>query len=366
MFYLKGERKVQKLIGIITLHSLKNPGSVLQSFALQKYLNNEGYENQIIDYRPLYSILGKNKINGLLRLILCYKNEKVWAEKYKQFIRENLILTSRKYKAKGALLSKTPQFDIYIAGSDQLWNLDYDCGNDESYYLKFVKTGHKISYATSVGKSNIPEAELQAICRNIENFEYLSVREESTSIVLTNYLSRSVDWVCDPVFLLDVCNYESLCSENIFGDYAVIYLSAGSELLEDVIMYVKSKYNCKIILAGGNIKRCSCDVHIKDLGPIDFLTLIKHAKIVISSSFHATAFSHIFHKNFVVILPPNNGERIISLLQISNALHKVIDNKEDIASAFCEVDFSVADKKLQEHISFSRMKLVKTIKVLMP
>lgn len=348
-------------IDLITLHSIYNPGSALQAYGLQKYLLQNGYDTEIIDYRPYYSTIGKNKIKGIARKILYFRNEIIIKKKYEDFMSKNMILTKKRYTSYRELEQKCPSADVYIAGSDQLWNMSYDCGRDNSYYLEFVKTGRRISYATSVGKKHIPQDEILAISKRIEGFHSISVREKSTSEVFSKLLDRDIKWVCDPVFLLPVSEYEKMTRRLIEAPYAVVYLSAESELLNSVVRDIKSTLGCKIVLMGGNRTRCECDIHLKDIGPEDFLSLIKYAEIVISSSFHATAFSHIFHKKFGVILPNGNGERIESLLELSGLSNHIIKNKEDITNIYSDIDFASIDDHIDSFVNESKDYLVSAL-----
>lgn len=349
------------MINIITLHNIPNPGSVLQAYALQQFLFENGYKNEIIDYRPYYSVIGKNKIKGIIRELLFRKNQNSLLCKYNEFINKNMKLTKNTYNSLKSLFDNPPLADKYLTGSDQLWNLSYDCGKDDAYYLKFTNNKNKYSYATSVGKNNIPPDELNIIIENISTFKNISTREKSTSEILSKKLCRNVEWVCDPVFLLNKDKYINMINPVNFENYAVIYLSKSSDLLNGIIEKIKNEYGYKIILAGGNVTRCPCDLHLKDLGPHDFLSYLFYAKLVISSSFHATAFSHIFHKEFIAILPEGNSERIESLLQLTGLEDRIIRDTNELNCLQNKIDFNIVDQKLDDFIYNSKQFLLQKI-----
>ncbi len=349
------------MINIITLHSIPNPGSVLQAYALQQFLFENGYNNEIVDYRPLYSILGKSKIKGIMREFLFRKNQKSLLSKYNTFIENNMKLTHNTYNNFKSLVDNPPIADKYLTGSDQLWNLSYNSGKDDAYFLKFINSNNKYAFATSVGKSSIPVDELNTILKNINTFKSISTREKSTSEILSKKLSRNIEWVCDPVFLLDKNKYMDMIKPVDFKDYVVIYLSKSSNFLNSIVEKIKKEYGYKIILLGGNITRCSCDLHVKDLGPYDFLSYLYNAKLVISSSFHATAFSHIFHKEFIAILPEGNSERIESLLQLTGMENRIIRNIDELSCLRDKIDFNIVDQKLCGFINNSKQFLIKKI-----
>lgn len=341
-------------IHIITLHSIYNPGSALQAFGLQRFLESSGYDTEIIDYRPSYSTVGRNKLKGYLRKIIFYKNEAKIKSKYEGFINDEMKLSSRAFKSLEQLEKSYDCGDIFISGSDQLWNSDYDCGRDQAYYLGFTGSKNKMSYATSVGKKQISDDEINKIVENIKSYSIVSVREKSTAETLKKKLGKEVFWVCDPVFLLNRKEYQRMTRDIDKENYALVYLSPESTMLDSVIKDIKEKTGYKVILIGGNRTRCECDEHIKDLGPYDFLSMIKNSKLVISSSFHATAFSHIFHKKFGVILPKANGERIESLLNLTGLSSHIIKTFDDISSIYDDIDYSVVDMLLGNFIEESK------------
>lgn len=349
------------MISIITLHDICNPGSVYQAYALNKFIRDCGYDCNVIDYVPSYSYVGNRKIRGIVKNILFGRIQKRIKQKYKNFISKNIKLTEKKYCKYVELLKNQPKADLYIAGSDQLWNRAYDCGNDEAFYLSFIQNTAKISYATSLGKKDVSKEDLSFISERIRDYKYLSVREKSGCSMLEEFLGRPVQWVCDPVFLLNKEEYEKFATPRMEEKYIVIYLSAASRLLESVIVYAKLQ-GYKVVLLGGNITRCSCDIHIKDMGPEDFISYLIYADVIISSSFHATAFSHIFEKKFGVILPQGNGERIESLLSLSSLQNQVIKSDLDIANAFKEIDYSNALDRLSPFIESSKVYLTDAIK----
>ena len=246
--------------------------------------------------------------------------------------------------------------DLFIAGSDQLWNTDYPCGNDNAFYLDFVQGVKKISYSTSVGKKIIDKKNLDKIKAYEASFSFIAVREKDTAIQLTKKLGRDVSWVCDPVFLLNRDIYESMFVQKPMFDkpYAFVYLSPKSPMLDSLVAHYRFK-GLKIVLGGGyNTNRCDCDVHIKDMGPLDFLNCIKYADVVVSTSFHATAFCHIFHKEFVTILPPKNGERVVSLLEQTGLMDRSVVDSVDFDTVQNPIDWDMVDIKLKEYIDASK------------
>lgn len=333
-------------IGIITIHCQTNFGSVFQAYALHQFLKDEGFDNFVIDYRPGYIINSGSGFRKRIKTLLFYAELKSERKKYDLFINNYITLTSQSYKSYIELKANPPEADVYISGSDQLWNPDYACGNDDSYKLKFIDKKTKISYATSIGKKEISRDKLSALVSSVSEYYALSVREKSSSELLINEMNRDVRWVCDPVFLLDKSHYEQMCDVNRYGEYVLVYLADNGDLLDKTIEVVKEHYKCKVILACGSIARCFCDEHIKNPGPVEMLTLVYHAKAIITGSFHATSFSHIFNKDFFSILPSRNGERLVSLLEMSGFSNKAIINANDLDKINFKFDFAFSNASI--------------------
>lgn len=343
----------------ITLHSSQNPGSTLQAFALQHFLIRCGYEAEIIDYRPRYISAGKNKIRNIAGKVLFWDKYLKKKQKFNQFSKKYMRLTPEMYKNYRELKSNPPEAEVYIAGSDQIWNCSYPCGNDKAYYLGFAENKIKMSYAASIGKKKIPQKELKWICDNIKDFSFISVREESSEYLLKSAGIKDVQYVCDPVLLVNKTKYEEMKINPQLKDYIAVYLVGRSKLLDKTISLLKKKYGCKVVLVGGFTKRCDCDVHIKDIGPCDFLGLISNAEFVVASSFHATVFAHIFKKDFAVILPEGNGARIEQFLQVTNLTDRIIRRESDISKAIEKIDFTSHTERLNKFVDESKKVFIK-------
>lgn len=336
---------------------MHNPGSVFQAYALQQYLclNNTV---QIIDYRPKYLYTENSKIRYLLKLLLFNRAYTHRRDKFNAFINKYMCLTSHRYHNEKELDNSNLSADIYITGSDQLWNTDYPCGNDNAFYLKFVNKGIKASYSTSVGKKTIDLSNMSVLKRNLADFDRLSVREKSTATLLSKELNQKVSWVCDPVFLLPNNYYYRFIKATRPYDmpYVMVYMSSASDTLSDIVDYYHNM-GYSIVLVGGFTKRCQCDYHDKEVGPEDFLNYIYYADLVISSSFHATAFCHIFHKDFITLNPKPNGERIESLLALTGLMNRIVLNDVQMELLTQPIDWNSVDIRLFKHIEDSKQYL---------
>lgn len=323
-------------IRIITIHGIPNFGSVFQSYALCQYLINQGYADiQLIDYNPSYN--KPHSFRSLVGKLLNYKSYLIRAKKFRKFVENNLHLTDKSFNTL-ADLSKHPfEADVYIAGGDQLWNVYHNCGQDDAYKLTFAQ-GKKISYATSMGQTDFSNEQLEKLSAKLNSFSHISVRESSSVRLLADVGVNALQCV-DPVFLLPADSYERFLHPNTQPKYMLVYLVTPSDLLERCISYLSKKHNLEVILCSGFSRKCTCDKFLKDLGPDEILSYIKNAEIVLSASFHATAFSVIFKKQFFTLLPDaHTNERITDFLETRGLDNRLITNDTNI--------FEMLDKEI--------------------
>ena len=302
----------------ITLHRTDNCGSTLQAYALQHFLNSHGVDNEIIDYVPGYLESKGNLIKSFLRFLIYGKYIRARKKKFNIFIDENLKVTKRKYKTYLQLKLNYPKADCYITGSDQLWNTMYMCGRDPAYYLSFANA-RKIAYGVSVARCPIPIDNLEIICRHANNFEWISTREKSSVMQLTELeiSDKEIEHVCDPVLLNPVCVYDKVKTECLIKEmYILVYLAQDIDikLLYNLIKKININ-NYKVVFAGAYRNKIKCDYHIRDMGPAEFISLIYNAEYVVSNSYHATIFSLLYKKQFATVLPPQNNSRIMDILE---------------------------------------------------
>lgn len=346
----------------ITLHSSYNCGSTLQAFALQYFLTQEDYEVEIIDYHPSYiSSEGRPFRNFLRKLIFPKKYYNKW-QIFSKFQKQYLRVTPKRYKSLNQLEKDVPRGDVYIAGSDQIWNSFFNCGRDKAFYLSFVQDGLKFSYAASLGKDKIPAEEIDWIINNIAGFDFVSVRENSSKELLIKNGVNDVKFVCDPTLLVHPEVYHEMAHEYNFDNYVAVYLVEKSDLLNEILLHFKEKLGYKIVGVGGYIPKYKCDIHITELGPCEFLGLIKGAKFVVATSFHATIFSLIFKKEFIIVPPIVNKLRIEEILNIVDLEYRFITNKKEAINAINNpIDYNNSDKKLQMFIENSKSKLLNAL-----
>ena len=337
-------------IRIITIHDLGNNfGSTLQACAMNEFIKNIGYEDtKLINYIPSYTN-NKGYLAQLIKKILFFRDYRIQKKRFMDYFSKHSNLT-KKY-TKYQQLKQENDGDLYIVGSDQLWNEFYHAGRDDAYYLKFTNCKNKMSYSASLGQLHTEET-LKRIGSKIQDFKFVALREQASVKQFEDYKIKNAVHVLDPVFLFDKNYYIDSNYKNIYGDYLLVYTVNNSELLDMVVKKVSEKLKLKIVLVGGYLQKCPNDYYLRDIGPYEFVNLINNAKYVIANSFHATAMSIILNKQFSIVLPNNSPMRLIDMLMVAEIGDRVIKNESKIDLAFDEIDYShvnkVIDKKRKE------------------
>ncbi|MBD5336262.1 MAG: polysaccharide pyruvyl transferase family protein [Bacteroides sp.] len=347
----------------ITCHDVYNFGASLQAYALQHYLEEQGNDVRIINYKPDYlshhfrlGHIANPKFNRplLKQLYLLAKlpgRLKSFSRKhaFDRFTNKYLHLT-RRYNSYEELKADPPEADLYIAGSDQIWNTIFRNGRDAAFYLDFGKqTAKRISYAASFATSDVIDDYRDFVKSELKNFDAISIRER-TSLPLLNSLGRDGQAVCDPVLLLEKPEWESLLKNNplphkvseiIKRPFILLYPTDYSESMDQIALKIKKCTGWNIISVGP-IKTNSTNIKISNIGPTEFLHLINEASFVISNSFHATVFALIFEKRFCTVNRKEGiNERMRSLLQEFGLQSRLVS------------DF---DKQLLDPINFNDVK----------
>ena len=366
-------------IKTITCHNVYNYGATLQAYALQHFLEMQGNEVEIIDYAPAYhdplncwKIPNNSRvkkyadfffpinwayfIHWKIKLLRTVNKKRL--EKFHVFDRTFLHLTSEKYVTYEQLKNTPPRADVYIAGSDQIWNYAGNTGLDPAFYLKFGdKKVRRISYAASFGLSEIKIDFKETIENLLGGFDAISVREKTGLKILDDLNIKDGYHVMDPVFLLNRNSWLNIaCPMDVSAPYILVYdFFQNDEKIKKMTFFLSDRYGLKVVSVNDNGKLSYADLNICDASPQQFLWLIANAKFVVSNSFHATAFSIIMRKEFFVYPIPkhNNQSRMVDLLSLVG-LQKQYDITVEDSELSITIDWDEVDLKLEKAITFSK------------
>jgi len=361
-------------IGIITFHSAHNYGAMLQAFALQKYIkNNYNCNVKNINFNTdkdikAYKIFKKHKkIHSYIWEILKFLHYSELKKRHNSFelFLKNYIDTTERYSTYEKLIENPPQFDVYISGSDQVFSPK---GKElNAYYLNFgPKHIKRIAYAPSFGYKTVPDNMKKQISILLNRFNRLSAREISGCEIIKELTGKDVPNVVDPVFLLNPEHYHDIAKpvKIKYKKYILCYSLVGIKKQTAIAGKLKELTGLPIILLkpSASLPIKGIDKTIRSAGPLEFLWLFENADFVVTDSFHGTAFSLVFKKNFFsAIAFPEKAERIYSILNEIELNDRIIDNPIEITKNNLEINYHIPSKKLEEKINTSKEYLKKSL-----
>lgn len=353
-------------IKTITCHDVYNVGASLQAYALAGYLKSLGHDTEIIDYKPdylrhftLFGSVSEKYDYPILRqaFYLAKLPGRIKAKhgprkkEYDLFTEKYLPVTKKTYCSNIELKQDPPIADVFFAGSDQIWNTVFPNGKDPAFYLDFVSdSAVKASYAASFSTEKIEDNYEKKIKERLTKFDYISVRERS-GVKIVRELGLDATQVLDPVFLLNKDDWLQIEKDlNLDQPYILYYDFDNNDQMREFTVRLAKKNNCKIFSIFPSDIADSCFAHE---GPASFLYLVRNAQMIVSNSFHATAFSLIFKKQFYVFNRKESiNTRMLDLLKsvgLSDRLIVCDDINDDQKICYQEVD-----KKLSEQINHSK------------
>lgn len=352
-------------IGIMTYHWAVNYGAVLQSYALQTYLQSLGHEVEFVNYIPF-----DPDVNFIRKFV--GRNLEATKQKWKTSRREiifkpfvkRLNIGGVKYLSHNDLLKSPPKHDAYICGSDQIWNYSLVTSNSEvgvshPYFLDFgIDDVSRIAYAPSFGSLEIEDDVKADLIKCLQRFDAISVREKSGVDIINRIGFNNVEWLPDPTFLLNSENYLNLEISNTRTSGKFIYsyvLEEQVDKAKKVLSIISENNNLPVynifmgsLLSGSNYKNITPS-------PEQWLHYIHESDFVVTNSFHSTVFAIIFHRPFITIPLDGNGsgrnERIVSLLDYLGLSDRILwkyEEKNVLLIKDLNINWDDVDSKIKD------------------
>lgn len=351
-------------IGILTFHNAVNYGALLQAYALQQVLSSMGHDVEFIDYRN--SSIERRarcfdlKFNSILQVfknvIFHYKPLSKRIRFFREFREKYLTISGRILPE----ILKDSDYEMIVVGSDQVWNPILTNGIDSVYWGEYSGNIPTISYAASSNDPNTFSSEnIDIIGRYISNFSALGVRENRLRDFFYDKYGANSSVVLDPTLLAGKKYFENIIGEKIFNDpYVLVYsVEMQTSQLKGIVHKIAQEKGLKIIVIGGNSRNWRGAKFIQPSIP-QFLSLIKHAECVVSLSFHGTAFSIIYEKDFYSV-KGGNMARVETLLSSLGLMDRIISDELDVN--YSQIDYNSINITLSELQEYSRSFLIKEI-----
>ena len=326
-----------KKIGLAVVTYKDNFGSALQTFATQYSVEKLGCSAEcistsgvqsIIDSRKKKYYLGrvfnKEEFKYLLDSVTSRFRKKMknaaytenMAIRHEQYMRfnEQYLHFSEVPNNFDELTKLSSKYDAIIVGSDQLWRPSNIAGG--YFTLEFVPQGvKKIAYSTSFGVARLHKSIQNHAKSFLKSFDWISVRENSGKAIVKDMIGRNIPVVCDPTMLLSIEEWNKYVSPEPFvkGDYIACYIMGDSKEQRDFVKRLRKETGYKVVgLLHGSTYVSGDDEWVDEapynVGPFEFINLLKHAKYVCTDSFHCSVFSILNNTTFFVFRRDSDNE----------------------------------------------------------
>lgn len=345
-----------KRVGILTFHYVTNHGAVLQAYALYKTIN--GFSNchaDIINYVPegySYSIFPNDSMTG---------KQKKKREKFNWFLGKNCgICTPMIHSVTGNM------YDVYLVGSDQIWNTDLPEAAEHEYFLpNLSEEAKRMAYSASIG-TDIDKIDRKLFQEYLTKFYAISLREKSYQKIISELSGKKCEYTLDPAMLLDSNDYESLLEKPDGAEERyLLYFWYGNQdgvlksietvnaLARKYGLSVKHTFSQDMFVArqmlvndGGNMF---------DAGIGEFLWYMKNAQAVVTNSFHGAVFSLLFKRPLYIFYPEKRRCRQENLVDMFHLQDRVISGYVRPDQLNLEMDyrsiFSILEKEKEKSLS---------------
>ncbi|MDO4338411.1 MAG: polysaccharide pyruvyl transferase family protein [Eubacteriales bacterium] len=343
-----------KKIGILTYHRVYNFGSLLQTYALQHYLQMKGENVEVIDYYPerlrmkkmLFHVNPKWRtpwIKMIVHLVPAVVSRLLGYLMMNSFLKKYIIMTKSCYKDDVELSKDLPDYDIYMNGSDQVWNIDTAGGVvDKVFFMAFLGEDKvKTAYAGSFGKDDFTAEQLSEIGKYLGEYKSISVRENSGLSVLEKAGITNGQWVLDPTFLLTPIEWKKIAVPmNLPKKYLLVYNLNRNPRINALAQEIAEKRNLEIVNFAHSFSFISGAKNVIYPTPNKFVTMFANADYVVTDSFHGTAFSINFGRQFICIPAPRFNSRLESVLSLVGLEKRLLGEKNDFTVIDEVIDYS--------------------------
>lgn len=361
-----------KKVGIITFHHYYNYGTALQAYALQHAISAiDGYNDaELIDFRVSEEkklswsqmlLLRLRRIPTYIseweRVMKLKKYSRDLAKKkpaFDRFFQEWFVTSPKTYYSFSELCKDAPEYDVMVTGSDQTWSPKI--GFHPAMFLEFGSPkALRIAYAPSIGVSKLSKKDADYINVHLQSFESISCRERlGTEILQKTVKGKKITNVLDPTFLLTGEDWNEIAiTPRSKGDYILCYFIGHKTYYRDIAVQLSQDMNLPLVfipvswqdMGKGNILE-------SEAGPKEFLGLIRDARLVLTDSFHGTAFCINYRKSFYSFTKIEGGKcasdnsRLYDILSKLHLEGRLYDAPAKIQ--FTDVDYGEAEKILEQ------------------
>lgn len=342
-------------LGILTFHSAHNYGATLQAYGLYKYLEQQGHETYVIDYRPDYITnsylkdgcrqwLSRNVILCIKRILYYIRYRKIRHKRWEGF---NQFINTRFNFYPYSQNDDFSYFDAVFIGSDQVWSPYHTGGQyDPVLFGKGFKC-KVISYAPSTSQAELSDEQKAKLRDLLQSVTCISTREDKFKDLLMPLTGKSISVVVDPTLLAGRNVFDKIAAPvHRSKPYILVYEIKPHKEVYEKAQGLAKQLNADIVELTNGMLGYHRDTMDEAASPEMFLGYIKNAACVVTTSFHGTAFSILFHTPFYVVRQGNDADiRMENLLNKCNLASRLIDMNSSVS--FSSVDYDAITAKVK-------------------
>lgn len=352
-----------KRIGILTLINTLNYGAELQAFALQTAINQLGYTSEVINYaedvvqsreQPRIPSVRHSLRHPLMaaREMVNYGKKVQRAKGFSEFRKKRMSYGCEVLDQKGI----ASLYDVVVVGSDQVWNLDCT-GGDLAFFLNEVPRDEvtRVAFAASFGSAHFPRELVDTCGFALKSFEAIGVRESSGIDIVRRLSGQRAVQVLDPTLLLSKREWLSVCDPKyINDDYIFVYLVSEKDEALEFARAQSEKLGCRLIVLDcyGAPPIGRRHEYVNDASPEEFLSLIRDARLVVTSSFHGLALSLCLGSNVYYSLDKKKNNANSRLRHLAE-LARITDHEISSFSSLQNINYLSVDAKIRAERSRS-------------
>ena len=344
-------------VGIMTFPHSVSYGCTLQMYALQQTVKTLGHEVEVIHYQNEYmreekhvvkkagAPSMKEKLRKMARRLLHCRMYKAFTA----FEMKNTELYPLKPFADRHMLELVGQrYNAIVCGSDQVWNPEIT-GCDLAYFLDFCNEKiRRVAYAPSFGIDVFSNEFRDRIRGELKRFYALSAREASGQMLVRELTGCDVSVVMDPTFFLEEGEWKKLEREHPAAqeEYILYFTVRSSKSLWEKTLEFSKQTGLKVVVVGGSVLKKKADgiEYAVDICPGQWIYLLRRARYVVTNSFHGTAFSINFRKDFYLELSARTNSRLVQIVRAMGLENRIVEGALEPSAA----NFSVVENKLPE------------------
>lgn len=353
----------KKRAEVITCHNIRNYGSVYQTYATQKILEQRGLDVEFIDYRRpgTDSSEFRQKIiesSSFAKLPVIGKTFKYIAEPsfakqdeaFSKFLHDHINLTSKSFYSNDELAKDCPGGDLYVSGSDQIWNSFINEGLEVPYLLGFTpQNAKRVALSSSFGRDGLENWEKKPMREYLSRFDCISTREKSGVNILSSLGIDHGFASIDPTLIVDPAEWSRLENGMVRKNpYILLYQLHPNNQLKKYLKKVQRETGLDVVEVSFYYHKVHFGYdHSIIPSPEAVLSLIHNASYVVTDSFHMSVFSILFNKQFCVACSPNSfNTRIENLLEVCNLNSRKITDYTNARSLYASIDYESVNQKV--------------------